>query len=890
MIVRTTKAKKAKKSKTKKPALKVVAPKAKAKRAIKKTAAPSSKTTRSRPMRLAGKVALVSGAAGNIGEVIVRRYLEEGARVVMVGRNRAKLEAARTKLLAKTGAPASHAFVLDFDASDSGQARYGVETTMRQFGRIDVLVNNAGSAGPKAPIEKLPLSREELEAMRAAGSTDSETVADAAGNLLGLSWNMVRATAPYLQAGASIINVSTIFSRTKYFGRAAYVVPKSALNAFSKQLALQLGQRGIRVNTVYPGPIESQRIRTVFKAMDQLRKAPDGTTANDFTSTMALSRAEPATGATHSFPSVEDVANTIVFLGSDESQAFSAQGFEVTNGMQVMQESRSTWVSRPELRTVDGTGSTVLVAAGDQVADALTIARIQSGCGARVLLGLGTEEAVQAAATALQDTDADRRIKPVLFDRHRPDTLAASLAAVDPAQALHGAVVLPAFGNWRFKSPLSEASDADVEAFLKGELAGAIGIARELSRLWHRLAPVGVSPRIIFMSNGSDEAGDTYADILRAGIEQLVRVWRDESETQVRSGDRAALEWSNQILRWSNTEENGLLFAGAQAARLLYTKRRVPQVNLYMPSAIVDATGSTRPNFGWIESLMGLHLGKCVLITGGSAGIGGQLGRLLAISGARVMLTARRENQLIDLRDSIVRELEEIGYNRPYERVRILADIDVADESALVKSVAATLKAFGRIDYLINNAGVAGAEQMAVDLLPEDWRNTLHANLVSNYSLIEKVVPMMKQQGSGYILNVSSYFGGEKYIAVPYPNRSDYAVSKAGQRALVENLARFVGPEIQINAIAPGPVEGQRLKGKDGKAGLFDRRAKLILENKRLNQLHGAVLKALADGATLDAVLGAMCTNDIGLLQSPEVPAALRELCIKLKAEPNGSE
>jgi malonyl-CoA reductase/3-hydroxypropionate dehydrogenase (NADP+) len=54
---------------------------------------------------------------------------------------------------------------------------------------------------------------------------------------------------------------------------------------------------------------------------------------------------------------------------------------------------------------------------------------------------------------------------------------------------------------------------------------------------------------------------------------------------------------------------------------------------------------------------------------------------------------------------------------------------------------------------------------------------------------------------------------------VPYPNRSDYAVSKAGQRALVENLARFVGPEIQINAIAPGPVEGQRLKGKDGKAG-----------------------------------------------------------------------
>jgi len=841
--------------------------------------------------RLAGKVALITGAAGNIGEVIVKRYLEEGAQVVLVGRNAEKLEAARRQLLHATASPAEQALALAFDAADPGQARHGVEAAVRHYGRIDVLVNNAGSAGPKAPIENLPLSREELEALRAAGSSDTETVAEAAGNLLGLSWNMVRAAAPHLGAGATIINVSTIFSRTRYFGRAAYVVPKAALNAFSKQLALQLGRRGIRVNTVYPGPIESQRIRTVFKAMDQLRKVAEGTTADEFVSTMALTRREGGdSAATQSLPTVLDVANTIVFLGSDESRAFSAQGFEVTNGMQVAQESRSTWMSRPDLRTVDGTGSTVLIAAGDQVADALTLARIQSGVGARVLLGFGTEEAVQAARAALRKGDVERRIEPMLFDRHRPGTLAASLAGVEAGHSLQGAIVLPAFGAWRFKSDLAEASDADVEAFLKGELAGAIGVARELSRLWQRLAPAGAGPRILFMSNGSDEAGNTYADILRAGLEQLVRVWRDESATQVRAGDRQALEWSNQLLRWSNSEENGLAFAGAHAARLLYSRRRVPQVNLYMPAAVVDATGSPRPNFGWIESLIGLHLGKCVLITGGSAGIGGQLGRLLAIAGARVMLTARREAQLIEVRDSIVRELEDIGYNRPLDRVRILADIDVADEAALVRSVNATLQAFGRIDYLINNAGVAGAEQMAVDLRPADWRNTLHANLVSNYSLIEKVVPLMKRQGSGYILNVSSYFGGEKYIAVPYPNRADYAVSKAGQRALVENLARFVGPEIQINAIAPGPVEGQRLKGKDGKAGLFDRRAKLILENKRLNQVHAAVLEALAGGATVADLLEAMRPNDIGLLQATTVPDALRRLGNTLKGELHNSE
>ena len=73
--------------------------------------------------RLAGKVALVTGAAGNIGEVIVRRYLEEGARVVMVGRNRPKLEAAREALLAATGAPAAHALGAAYEASLATQER-----------------------------------------------------------------------------------------------------------------------------------------------------------------------------------------------------------------------------------------------------------------------------------------------------------------------------------------------------------------------------------------------------------------------------------------------------------------------------------------------------------------------------------------------------------------------------------------------------------------------------------------------------------------------------------------------------------------------------------------------------------------------------------------------
>ena len=870
----------------------IAAPKGAAVRkpARKVAAAVKAATTVMRPGRLIGKVAIVTGAAGGIGQVIARRYLEEGAKVVLTGRNPDKLDALRESLLKATGASPADAMTIAFDAADPGQARFGIDAVIRQYGRIDILVNNAGSAGPKQPIFEQPLTREELDAQRAAGSTDTETVRDAAGNLLGLAWNMVRAAAPHLGRGSSVINVSTIFSRTKYYGRSAYVMPKAALNALSKQLALQLGAKGIRVNTVYPGPIEGPRIRNVFSAMDKVRNTPQGTTTNDFLSVMALSRRDETSGEDYTFPTIDDVANSIVFLGSDESRAFSAQGFEVTNGMQVPHESRSTWASRPELRTVDGTGSTVLVAAGDQVADALAIARAKAGCGAQVILGLGSEESVEAARAALRDGDADARIRPELFDRRRPETLEQALQTITKDQPLHGAIVLPAFGTWRFHAPLAEASDSDVDAFLGAELTGALAVARALSRLWRQRSKPDSWLRVIYMSNGSDGAGNVYADILRAGLEQLIRVWRDESEVQWRAGVRPVATWSNQVVRWGNEEDHSLAFAANQGARLLFTKRRVPQVNLYVPATLVDATGSARPDFGWIESLMGLHLGKCVLVTGGSAGIGGQLARLLAVSGARVMLAARREGPLKELRDEIVRELEEIGYNRAKERVRLLADIDVADEAALAKSVAATLEAFGRIDYLINNAGVAGAEQMAVDILPEDWRNTLNANLTSNYSLIEKVVPLMKRQGSGYILNVSSYFGGEKYIAVPYPNRSDYAVSKAGQRALVENLARFVGPEIQINAIAPGPVEGQRLKGKDGKAGLFNRRAKLILENKRLNQVHGALLRAFTAGVTVDEALAALAANDVGLLAAEGVPTPLREVSARIKGEAHAKE
>ncbi|HYW50568.1 MAG TPA: SDR family oxidoreductase, partial [Gemmatimonadaceae bacterium] len=254
--------------------------------------------------------------------------------------------------------------------------------------------------------------------------------------------------------------------------------------------------------------------------------------------------------------------------------------------------------------------------------------------------------------------------------------------------------------------------------------------------------------------------------------------------------------------------------------------------------------------------------------------------------GARVMLVARRESELEVMRAQIVGELEDVGYSGAERRVRTMAGVDVGDVATLKLAVEGTLAAFGRIDYLINNAGVAGAEEMVVDMSVDAWRYTLDANLVSNYALLKEVVPVMRKQGSGYVLNVSSYFGGERHLAVAYPNRADYAVSKAGQRALVESLARHLGPEIQINAIAPGPVDGDRLRGTGGKPGLFMRRGRLILENRRLNAVHAAVVKCVRRGAPIGTILQQLSANDVSAIAADGASAPeLRELALQCQGE-----
>ena len=827
--------------------------------------------------RLAGKVALVTGAAGNLGGEIVRHYLREGATVVMTGRTAARTDAAREAVLAATGADPARVSMVVLDGADAASVRAGIATVVAAHGRIDILVNNAGSAGPKAPLERVPLTEAELT------NGDTETVAQAARNLLGMAWNLVRACADAMPPGGSIVNVSTIFSRTQYYARTAYVVPKAALNALSRTLAVELGPRGIRVNLLFPGPIESDRIRTVFAAMDKLQGKPANATAGHFTSIMALARGAAAPDA-KPLPTPHDIAATCVFLGSDESAAFTGHDFEVTHGMAVPKDSKSTYLSRPTMRSIDGAGLGVIVAGGDSLSDALEIARIQAASGAAVLLGFGSDAAVAMMQRRLDAEPAIGHLTLARFDRADPAQMEAALAAFDAE--ITGAIVLPEYGGDYLNGPLHAASDEQVDAFIDGELTGAIAAARALTQYWKRHDSLVHDPRFVFIGGPSDGGANAWNGLFASVCEQLIRVWRDESAVDVEFGRRRQAEWGNQIVRSDNEEPENVRFTAGQCARILLKERRVQPINLHLPESIGEATGARVAMVGFAENITGLHLGKVALITGGSAGIGGQVARLLALAGAKVMLVARRESELATMRARIVGELEDVGFSGVERRVRTLSGIDVSDHKALARAVDETIAAFGRIDYLINNAGISGAEEMVVDMGVDAWRRTLDANLISNYVLAHAVVPRMKAQGSGYILNVSSYFGGEKHLAVAYPNRADYAVSKAGQRAMAEAFARSLGPEIQINAIAPGPVDGDRLGGTGGKPGLFERRGRLILENKRLNAVHAAVIKAVRGGAAVETVLGRLSRNDsVRIAHDRDNPRELRDLALSCAQE-----
>ena len=194
---------------------------------------------------------------------------------------------------------------------------------------------------------------------------------------------------------------------------------------------------------------------------------------------------------------------------------------------------------------------------------------------------------------------------------------------------------------------------------------------------------------------------------------------------------------------------------------------------------------------------MGLLAGRVAVITGASKGIGRDMSLVFGREGARVVCAARSAD--------LVRETAGLVQAAGGEALAVVCD--ASDEASVRAMVAAGVRAFGRIDALVNNAGDGGPTKPVQDYTTEDWFYTINSCLTSSYLCTRFVVPEMIRAGRGAIVNISST-AGRRGLAY----RIGYCSAKAGQVGMTYGMALELAPhDIRVNAIAPGAVEGDRI-------------------------------------------------------------------------------
>ena len=184
--------------------------------------------------------------------------------------------------------------------------------------------------------------------------------------------------------------------------------------------------------------------------------------------------------------------------------------------------------------------------------------------------------------------------------------------------------------------------------------------------------------------------------------------------------------------------------------------------------------------------------GRVSLVTGASRGIGRAIARALAAEGATVVATARDRARVAE----VVAEIAAGG-----GRAQAVA-LDVADRASVEAAFDEVVKAHGRIDHLVNNAGIA-RDNLVLRMKDEDWQQVLATNLTGVFLCTQAALRPMLKQRSGRIVNVTSVVG-----LLGNPGQANYAASKAGVVGFTRSVTREVASRsITVNAVAPGFIE-----------------------------------------------------------------------------------
>ncbi len=250
--------------------------------------------------RLDGKVAIITGATGGIGEATAKLFLDLGAKVMLVARSVDKLDATKGRLEAHGEVVGSIS-----DAADEAGMAAAVAATVDRFGGLDILIANAGTEGVLKPLEAL--SVEEFEdTMRT--------------NVTGVWLAMKHCVAPLkARGGGSIVALSSIAGMIGFPAMAPYIASKHAVYGLVKTGALELGPFNIRVNAVGPGPIDNRMMESL-----QNQLAPGDPPA--------LRAGVEATIAMRRYGTDEEVAHLLAFLASDASSYCNGSIYMIDGG------------------------------------------------------------------------------------------------------------------------------------------------------------------------------------------------------------------------------------------------------------------------------------------------------------------------------------------------------------------------------------------------------------------------------------------------------------------------------------------------------------------------------------------------------------------------------
>lgn len=258
-------------------------------------------------MEFTGKTALVTGAGSGIGKATAIRLAADGASVVVISRTLEEVEETRDEIVTAGG----KAIAIDADVSDEAEMTKVIEATTKTYGRLDIVVANAGINGMWAPIDEL---------------TPDEWDTTMQVNLRGTYMTLHLAVPHLKKAGGSIIIVSSINGNRTFTtgGATAYSATKAAQVAMAQQLALELGKHKIRVNAVCPGAIDTEISDNTDKRNVASATIPVKWPEGD----IPITGGEPGKSA--------DVADVIAFLASDAARHVTGVPIYIDGGQSLL--------------------------------------------------------------------------------------------------------------------------------------------------------------------------------------------------------------------------------------------------------------------------------------------------------------------------------------------------------------------------------------------------------------------------------------------------------------------------------------------------------------------------------------------------------------------------